>query len=100
MQKRLETLQVFLLIAASFLVLGFSAYFQCCNLARLDFRSPDVSLENPEEDNTGINHICELKISKFDGCSDVPLFTSIPKQSPLIDFLKPRLDQETIALRC
>ena len=100
MQRRLKTLQVFLFIAASFLVIGFSAYFCCCNLARLDFRSTDLSLENPEEDNAEINHICELRISRLNGYFDLPLFRGIPKQSPLIDFLKPRLDQETITLRC
>ena len=100
MQRRLKTLQVFLFIAASFLVIGFSAYFCCCNLARLDFRSTDLSLENPEEDNAEINHVCELRISRLNGYFDVPPFRSITKQSPLIDFLKPRLDQETITLRC
>ena len=100
MQRKLETVHVFLFIAASFLVLGFSAYLHCYNLARLDLRSPDVGLENLEEDNTGINRLCELIISRFDGCSDVPLFGSIPKQYPLTDFLKPRLDQEAITLRC
>ena len=100
MQRRLETVQVFLFIAASFLILGFSAYLHYYNLARLDLRSPDVGLENLEEDNTGINCLCELRISRFDDCSDVPLFRSIPKQSPLTDFLKPRLDQEAITLRC
>jgi hypothetical protein len=100
MQRRLKTLHVFLFIAASFFVLGFSAYFYCCNLARLDFRSPDVSLENPEEDNTGVNHIDALKISRLNGCFGVILLRNGPKQSPLIGFLKPCLDQETITLRC
>ena len=101
MQRRLKTFQVFLFIAAFFLVLGFSAYFYCCNLARLDFRFQDLSLENTEEDNTGINCIYTLKTSRLNGCFDVLLLSrDIPKQSPLSDFLKPCLDQETIALRC
>jgi hypothetical protein len=101
MQRRLKTIQILLFIAISFLVLGFPAYFYCCNLAGLDFRSPDLSLENPEQENTRINHICELKISGSDGWFDVLLLIkNIPKQPPLIGFPKPCLDQEAIILRC
>jgi hypothetical protein len=102
MKRRLKTLQVFLFIAAFFLVLGFSAYFYCCNLAGLDFRSPDLSLENPEQENTPVNnHIYELKASGSNGWLDVLLLIkNLPNQPPLIGFPKPCLDQETITLRC
>jgi len=101
MKRRLKTPQVFLLIAAFFLLLGFSAYFYCFNLARLDFRFQDLSLENLEQESTRVNHVYELKISGLNGCFDVLLaIPNIPKQSPLIDFLKPCLDRETITLRC
>ncbi len=101
MQRRLKTFQGFLFIAVPFLVLGFSASFYYCNLTGLDFRSTDLSLENPEKDNTGINHLYELKISSLSVCLDIPLLIrNISRQSPLIDFLKPCPDQETIMLRC
>jgi hypothetical protein len=102
MQRSLKAIQVLLFIAISFLVLGFPAYFYICNLAGLDFRSPDLSLENPEQENTPINHhIYELKISGSNGWLDVLLLIkNIPKQPPLIGLPKPRLGQETIMLRC
>ena len=102
MQRRLKTPQVFLFIAVLFLVVGFSAYFYCCNLAKPEFLSADLSLENPEEDDTGINHLYELKIPRLNVCLGVPLLLikNISRQSSLIDFLKPCPEQETIMLRC
>jgi hypothetical protein len=101
MQRRLKTIQVLLFIAASVLVLGFSAYFYCSNLARLHFRSSDLSLENLERKNTRIDRIHDLKRSRSNGCFDVlVLIRNIPKQSPSIGFLRPCLDQETVMLRC
>jgi hypothetical protein len=95
MKRRPKTPKVFLLIAAFFLLLGFLAYFYCSNLARLDFRFPDLSVENLEQEST-----CVLKISRSNGCFDVLLLIrDIRKQSPPIDFLKPCLGQETITLR-
>jgi len=95
MKRKLKTLQVFLFIAGFFFIVGFSAFFYCCNLAKLDFRFQDLSLENPEEDNTGINYVYALKISRLNSCLDVLfLIRDIPKQSSLIDFLKPCLDQK------
>jgi hypothetical protein len=101
MKSRLRALQAFLFLAGSFLVLGFSSYSYCCNLTKLDLRFQDLSLENLEEDNTGIHRVYALKISISDSCFDLLLLIrDLPKQFPLIDLLKPCLDQRTIALRC
>jgi hypothetical protein len=81
--------------------LGISAYSYCCNLARLDFRSPDLSFENLEEDATRINPICGLNISTLNGCFDALLLSRDIRKSPLlIGLVKPCPDQETIMLRC
>lgn len=101
MKKRLKRIQVFLVIVISFFVLGFTAYFHYCNLAGVDFHSPDLSFENPDQDNLLIDHLNELKIFGSNGLSDVFLLTrNILEQLPLIGFEKPSLEQNTVTLRC
>jgi hypothetical protein len=101
MQRRLTTIRVPLLIIVFLLALGLPASSYCFSSAGVDFPSPDLSLENPQQENTLINHGYELRISRAnDGFDVLLLIDNLAKQPSLIGLPKPSLDQETITLRC
>lgn len=101
MERRKDIVRVFLVLVVSFLVLGFPIYFYCYNLVGVDFRSSDLSFENPDNENPLIDLPNESKILGSNGFSGVFLLArNIFELLPLIGFPSPSLDQNNPTLRC
>jgi hypothetical protein len=89
MKRRLNRIQVVLVIVASVLVLGFPGDILRRNLAGDDFCSPGLSGENPNQDNMVVENLNGLKIFGSNGLLGVFLLKKkIFERLPLVSFKK------------
>lgn len=100
MERRLKNIQV-LIVAISFFILAFPAYFHYCNLSGVDFHSGDPIVEPSDQDDLLIDHLSGSKIFPPNTLSG-PFLSNINvfEQLPLIAFQRSSLDQQTLTLRC